>query len=104
MMRRAPIRGEAPGPADQDPHADPLAVEIADLLDLAVLRGDHLRAAQDHARVRIVGAGAERRIDSRFAQSPHARETLATRVAAPWAAATMALPQALVAELVDALG
>ena len=71
LLGRAPVAGEAPGPVDQDADADPLAVEVADLLDLAVFRRDHLRAAQHDACVGVGRTRAEGRIDSRIAELAH---------------------------------
>ena len=89
------VAGEAPRAVHEHSHADPFALEVADVLDAAVLRRHALRPADDRACVRVRRSGTDRGVDRRSADVAHGR-TLS--------AATLTLPQALVAELVDALG
>ena len=86
---RTPVARESPRPVDEDTDADALAVEVADLLDLAVLGRDELGAAHDHARVGVLGAGADRRIDRCLAEEPHPHAYL--RKSRPRAASVHAL-------------
>ena len=66
------------------------------MLDPSVLRADELVPLEDDARVRVLGAGRSRRVEGGCTQVAHARHFSD--------GATLAVPQALVAELVDALG
>ena len=63
--------GEAPGAVDEHAHADPLRLDVADRLDVAVLRRDGLRALEDAARVGVRSAGADRGVDRIPADVPH---------------------------------
>ena len=68
------IAGEAPGPVDEHPHADPLALGVVDVIDRAVPGRDELSAPDDRARVGVRGARSERRGDSLFAKLTHGAE------------------------------
>ena len=71
----APVAREAPGAAREHADADPLGLDVDDVLDAAVLRRDRLRAADHGARVRVLGSRRESRLDRRFAELTH-RATL----------------------------
>ena len=75
----APVAREAPGAAREHADADPLGLDVVDVLDAAVLRRDRLRAADDGAGVRVLRSGRQGRLDRRFAELPH-RATLPTCV------------------------
>src|SRR5581483_5350089 len=86
LRREAAVGGEAPRPAGEDADADPLGLRVRQRLDAAVLRRHRLRAAHDGARVRVVGAGAEGRVDRRCTGLAHRPRTLpaATMPSARW--------------------
>src|SRR5262249_11687674 len=67
----APVPGEAPGAVDKDAHADSLALDVADSLDVAVLRRHRLRAPEDSAGVRIRRAGRRGGFDRMTAEISH---------------------------------
>jgi hypothetical protein len=73
VVGRPPVAGESPGAVDKDAHPDALAVEVADLLDLAVLGRDQLGAPYDDSRVGVLSPGPDRRVDRRLAKVPHRR-------------------------------
>ena len=70
---KSPVAGEAPGTVDEDTHADPLALDVVDLVDAPVLGRDQLRPPNDRAGVRVGRASGKRRGDSFFAERSHGR-------------------------------
>ena len=68
-------------------------------VDASVLRRDELVALQDDARVGVLGAGRGRGVDGGCTEVAHGADFSVANVRLHWR-----LPQALVAELVDALG
>ena len=72
------------------------APRVEDVVDPAVLRRDELVALEDDARVGILGAGSGRGVDRSCTEFAHRPDSNL--------GATLTFPQALVAELVDALG
>src|SRR2546430_15727120 len=98
LRGQAAVAGEAPGAVDEHADADALALRVGELLDATILRRDELAAPHDCARVGVLGTRPDSRIDRSCAEVAHSFRTL-IRVA------TLRIPQdALVAELVDALG
>ena len=71
LLREPPVAGEPPGASDEDAHAEPLRLEVADRLDAAVLRRHRLRPPADDPRVRIGGADRERGVHGRGAEVAH---------------------------------
>ena len=67
----SPVASEAPGAADEDADADPLALDVVDLVDAAVFRRDQLRAPNDPARIGVRRASGERGGDGFFADRSH---------------------------------
>ena len=80
------LAGEAPGAVDEDADADALALGVAQVVDLEVLRDHVLAPEPDRARVGIGGSGPQRCIDRCLGQRLHLSTlTLATlAVAARW--------------------
>src|SRR4029077_9019372 len=66
-----PVTGKAPGPVDEDPHADPFALDVVDLVDAPILGRDELRAPNHRAGIGVGRTAGERRGDSFFTQRPH---------------------------------
>ncbi len=63
-LRVQPARaGEAPGAVDEHADADPLGLDVGDVLDPAVLRRHLLTAHDDRARVRVLGPRREGGVD-----------------------------------------
>ena len=75
-VRESPVAGESPRPADEDPDADALGLDVAHVLDPPVLRRDVLAAAVHDARVCVGGPGRERRLHGHRAQIPHGRDLI----------------------------
>src|SRR5439155_3398324 len=81
----AALAGEAPGAVDEHPDADSLALGVAQVVDLPVLRDDVLAPKRDRARVRVRGAGAQRRVHRCLGQRLHVSTlTVATLAPARW--------------------
>ena len=83
LVRQAPVTGEAPRAADEDPHAEPFRLDVSNRLDAAVLRRDRLAPPDDGARVRIGRAGRERGFHGRGAEVAHAATLAARPLSAP---------------------
>ena len=66
-----PVAGEAPGAVDEHAHADALALGVVEPLDAPVAGSDHLRAPDDHPRVRVGRPGAESRGHRLLAKLSH---------------------------------
>jgi hypothetical protein len=67
----APVAGEAPRAAHQHAHADSLGLRVVEPLDALVAGSDHLRAPDDHARVRVGRPRAESCGYCVLAELPH---------------------------------
>ena len=77
--------GESPRAVDEDADADALALGVAQVVDLEVLRDDVLAPKSDRARVGIRGPGPQCCIDRCLGQRLHAVSlTVATLAVARW--------------------
>src|SRR5919109_843095 len=83
-LRQAPVAGEPPRAADEDPDAEAFRLDVANRLDAAVLRRDVLAPAGDGPRIRVGGAGRERGFHGRGAEVAHAAYLIGRQARAPW--------------------
>ena len=104
-LRKAAGHKRIPGAVEKHSHADALALRIGEAFDASALGRHELVSLHHDACVRILGSSPGRGIDRGCTEITHARDSNQAARTTRWAPRLQCAGlQALVAELVDALG